>query len=96
MKAIAVLPNVMLKVSELGLKDAAWTVEGNRGVVLEAVEIFGVERCMWASNFPVAGLRIGYKAQLEGMLEILKDLSMDERDRFFRRNAANFYRIDID
>jgi predicted TIM-barrel fold metal-dependent hydrolase len=96
MKAIAVLPNVMLKVSELGLKDAAWTVEGNRGVVLEAVEIFGVERCMWASNFPVAGLRIGYKAQLEGMLEILKDLSMDERDRFFRRNAASFYRIDID
>lgn len=96
MKAIAACPNVNLKISELGLKDTPWTVEGNRGVVLDAVEIFGVERCMWASNFPVAGLRIGYKAQLEGMLEILKGLSGDETDRVFRRNAATFYRIDLD
>jgi predicted TIM-barrel fold metal-dependent hydrolase len=96
MKAIAARPNVNLKISELGLKDTPWTVEGNRGVVLDAVEIFGVERCMWASNFPVAGLRIGYRAQLEGMLEILKDLSEDELDRMFRRNAATFYRIDLD
>lgn len=95
MKAIAACPNVMLKISELGLKDAPWTVEGNRGVVLDALEIFGVERCMWASNFPVAGLRISYKAQLKGMLEIMKDLSADELDRVFHRNAAAFYRIDL-
>ena len=95
MKALAACPNVKLKISELGLKDAPWTIEGNRGVVRDAVEIFGVERCMWASNFPVAGLRIGYKAQLEGLLEILKDLSSDEIDQVFRRNAAAFYRIDL-
>jgi len=96
MRAIAGCPNVHLKLSELGLKDAAWTVDSNRGVVRDAVEIFGVERCMWASNFPVAGLRVGYQAQIEGMLEILGDLSADETDRVFRRNAAAFYAIDID
>jgi predicted TIM-barrel fold metal-dependent hydrolase len=96
MKAIAACPNVHLKISELGLKDAAWTVDGNRRVVQDAVEIFGIERCMWASNFPVAGLRVGYKAQLEGMLEIFKDLSNDEIDRVFRRNATDFYRIDLE
>ena len=95
MQAIAACPNVNVKLSELGLRDAAWTVESNREVVREAVAIFGVERCMWASNFPVAGLRIGYRAQLEGMLEILQDLSEDERDRVFCRNAAAFYRIDL-
>jgi predicted TIM-barrel fold metal-dependent hydrolase len=95
MKAIAACPNVRVKLSELGLKDAPWTVDGNRGVVLDAVEIFGVERCMWASNFPVAGLRIGYRAQLKGMLEILGDLSSDQTDQVFRRNAAAFYRIDL-
>jgi predicted TIM-barrel fold metal-dependent hydrolase len=95
MKAIAACPNVRVKLSELGLKDAPWTVEGNRGVVRDAVEIFGVERCMWASNFPVAGLRTGYKAQLEGMLEILGDLSSDEIDRVFHRNAAAFYGITL-
>ncbi|MCY4592142.1 MAG: amidohydrolase family protein [Alphaproteobacteria bacterium] len=93
MKTLAALPNVHVKLSELGLKDAPWTVDGNRRVVCEAVEIFGIDRCMWASNFPVAGLRIGYRAQLEGMLEILGDLSADDRDRVFRGNAAAFYRI---
>ena len=93
MTAIAACPNVSVKLSELGLKDAAWTVESNRGVVRDAVEIFGVERCMWASNFPVAGLRIGYRQQLEGMLEILSDLNGDERHQVFCANAAAFYRI---
>jgi predicted TIM-barrel fold metal-dependent hydrolase len=96
MKTIAACPNVQVKLSEFGLKDAPWTIEGNRGVVLDAVEIFDVKRCMWASNFPVAGLRIGYRAQLEGMLEILKDLSPDELDQIFRRNAATFYGINVD
>jgi predicted TIM-barrel fold metal-dependent hydrolase len=96
MKAIATCPNVQVKLSEFGLKDAPWTIEGNRGVVLDAVEIFGVERCMWASNFPVAALRIGYRAQLEGMLEILKGLSSDDLDQIFRRNAATFYGITLD
>ena len=94
MRAVAALPNVHVKLSELGLRDAPWTVQGNRGVVREAVEIFGVDRCIWASNFPVAGLRIGYREQLEGMLEILGDLPGPDIDRVFRQNAAAFYRID--
>ena len=94
MRAVAALPNVHVKLSELGLRDAPWTVEGNRGVVREAVEIFGVDRCIWASNYPVAGLRVGYREQLEGMLEILGDLPGPDIDRVFRQNAAAFYRID--
>ena len=38
MRAIAGCPNVHLKLSELGLKDAAWTVDSNRGVVRDAVK----------------------------------------------------------
>ena len=95
MRAIAACPNVRLKISELGLKDAPWTVDGNRGVVLDALEIFGPARCMWASNFPVAGLRVTYKAQLEGMLEITKGLTADEQARVFGLNAAAFYGITL-
>ncbi|MBT6137269.1 MAG: amidohydrolase family protein [Rhodospirillaceae bacterium] len=95
MRAIAACPNVRVKLSELGLADATWTVESNRGVVLDAVDIFGPERCMWASNFPVAGLRVSYREQLEGFLEILPGLTAEERDGVFRRNAANFYGIEL-
>ncbi|MBM85229.1 MAG: amidohydrolase [Rhodospirillaceae bacterium] len=95
MCAISACPNVHLKLSELGLKDALWTVDSNRRVIREAVEIFGIDRCMWASNFPVARLRVEYSEQIEGILEILSDLSSEEIDRIFRQNASAFYRIGI-
>jgi len=93
MRALAALPNVHCKVSELGLKDAAWTVAGNRRVVRDAVEIFGIDRCMFASNFPVAGLRVGYRAQIAGLLAMLDDLPRGDLDKLFRDNARAFYRI---
>lgn len=93
MATLARQPNVHVKVSELGLRDAAWTVEGNRGVVRETIAIFGIERCMFASNFPVARLRIGYDALVDAMQQILADLTPLQRDAFFRRNALAFYRI---
>ena len=93
MKALAANPNVYCKISELGLKHAAWTVEGNRRVVLEALEIFGLERCMFGSNFPVAGLRVGYRAQIVGLLTILDGLSRQELGKIFADNARRFYRI---
>ena len=93
MKAIARLPWVRLKVSELGLKDTPWELESNRRVVLEALEIFGVERCMWASNFPVSGLRISYRGLVEAMLDIFQDLSQREREAIFHDTATQFYRL---
>jgi predicted TIM-barrel fold metal-dependent hydrolase len=94
MRAIAGCPNVCLKISELGLKDQAWSVEGNRRVVCEAIEIFGIDRCMWASNFPVAGLKVGYRAQIEGILEIVDDLPSADIAKLFHDNARAFYGIE--
>lgn len=93
MRALAACPNVCCKLSELGLKNAAWTVESNRRVVLEAIEIFGIERCMFGSNFPVAGLRVGYRAQVAGLLKILSGFSSSDLQRLFKENAVRFYRI---
>src|SRR5215813_1370732 len=56
MEALARCANVHVKISELGLLHQPWTVDGNRRVVLDAVAIFGIARCLFASNFPVAGL----------------------------------------
>ncbi|MBH68871.1 MAG: amidohydrolase [Rhodospirillaceae bacterium] len=94
-KTISDCPNVFIKLSELGLKDEPWTVDSNRGVVLDAIETFGVDRCMWASNFPVAGLRISYKEQLEGMLEIMSNFPAEDIQKIFKDNAANFYNIQL-
>ena len=88
-------PNVHVKVSEFGLKDAAWEYESNRRVVLEAIAIFGIERCMFASNFPVASLRIDYDTLVRSLDRMLADRSQTDRDRFFWKNAAAFYRLSL-
>ena len=71
MEAVAHQPNVHVKVSEFGLKDSAWDYESNRRVVMEAIAIFGIERCMFASNFPVAGLRIDYDTLVRSLDRML-------------------------
>jgi predicted TIM-barrel fold metal-dependent hydrolase len=93
MERIAAEPNVHLKVSELGLRDQPWEYESNRRVVLDAIAIFGIERCMFATNFPVAGLRVGYDALVRAVSRMLAQFPAEARERFFWRNAKAFYRI---
>ncbi len=93
METLAREPNVHVKISEFGLKDSAWDYQSNRAVVLDAVSIFGIERALFATNFPVAGLRIGYGALVAAMSRMLSHLSPEQRDRFFWSNAKAFYRL---
>ena len=93
LEALARQPNVHLKVSEFGLKDQPWDYESNRAVVLRAISTFGIERCMFASNFPVAGLRVDYDTLVRSVSRMLEDFSERDRQRFFVQNAAAFYRL---
>lgn len=95
MERIAREPNVHLKVSEFGLKDGPWEYESNREVVRTAIAIFGIERCMFASNFPVAGLRVGFEALVTSVARMIEDLSDADRGRFFSDNANDFYRLGL-
>jgi predicted TIM-barrel fold metal-dependent hydrolase len=60
---------------------------------MDAIAIFGFERCMFASNFPVAGLRIDYDTLVRSLDRMLGEHSQADRDRFFWKNAAAFYRL---
>ena len=93
MERLAREPNVHVKVSEFGLKDRPWDYQSNRQVVLDALAIFGIERAMFASNFPVAGLRVGYGALVDAMTQMLGHLPAEQRERFFWKNAKMFYRL---
>ncbi|BAN27736.1 amidohydrolase family protein [Caballeronia insecticola] len=95
MEQLARQPNVFVKLSEFGLKDAPWNADDNRQIVLDAVSIFGVERCMFASNFPVAGLRVSYDVLIDSMKKMLEPLGRDALEKVFYRNALQFYRVVI-
>ncbi len=57
MEALAACPNVNCKISGLTVKGEPWTLAANKPIILDAIRIFGVERCMFASNIPVDGLK---------------------------------------
>jgi predicted TIM-barrel fold metal-dependent hydrolase len=62
-------------------------------VVLEAIEMFGVARCMFASNFPVDSLRVTYRQMFDDFKRMTRELSDAERRALFHDNAARFYRL---
>jgi len=93
MQALAACEQVCCKLSCLCLREGVWDYEGNRRIVLETIEIFGVERCMFASNFPVDGLRVSYGRMFEDFKRMTSALSVSDRRKLFHDNAARFYRI---
>lgn len=86
-------PNVRVKLSGICVPGQAWTPELNAPVVLEAVRLFGAERCMVASNFPVDGLVASFAAIMQGMRAITASLPRAARLRLFHGTAAEVYRI---
>jgi predicted TIM-barrel fold metal-dependent hydrolase len=94
MRTLAREPNTCAKISGLGLPGRPWTAEGNRRVVLETIEAFGVERCMFASNFPVDSLCGDIPTIFRGFETIVADFSQAERRALFADNAIRIYRID--
>jgi predicted TIM-barrel fold metal-dependent hydrolase len=85
--------NVMVKLSEFGLRGQPWDYASNARVVADVLAIFGPERCMFGSNFPVASLRIGYRQLVREMQRMLAGLDERQRDAVFCQNALDFYRI---
>ncbi|MGB8434681.1 MAG: amidohydrolase family protein [Burkholderiales bacterium] len=93
MRALAACPNVSCKLSCLCMRDGPWDYASNRAIVLETIELFGVDRCMFASNFPVDGLRVGFRQMFDDFKRMTADLTAEERNKLFHDNAARFYRI---
>jgi predicted TIM-barrel fold metal-dependent hydrolase len=94
MRALAACANCCCKLSCLCLPAAGWDYEGNRRIVLETIDLFGIERCMFASNFPVDALRIGFGPLFDDFKAMTAGLSRSDRRKLFHDNAVRFYRLD--
>lgn len=94
LSAFAEADNVAVKISGLGLPGQPWQAADNRVVVLDTIEIFGVDRCMFASNFPVDGLIGSFDTIFTGFKSIVQDFSETDRKKLFHDNAIRIYRIE--
>jgi predicted TIM-barrel fold metal-dependent hydrolase len=93
MRLLAGCANVSVKISGLAMFDHHWTVESLRPYVLETIDTFGVERAMFASNFPVDRQFGSYEKLWQAYASIVDDASAAEKEALFRRNAERVYRI---
>ena len=95
MHTLAEAPNTAVKISGLGEPQLPkWSVRTHRDVVLETIDIFGVDRCMFGSNYPVDRLYASYATIMGGFQEMTSRFSLAERRRLFSENAMHWYRID--
>lgn len=92
--ALAALgPQVHCKLSGLAMPLGSLDADVFRPWVEYALGAFGVDRCMFASNFPVDGMH-GTLDQLWSVYdELTASLSESDRDKLFATNAERVYRI---
>lgn len=93
LEKVAALPNVAMKISGLGRPGLPWSVEANGPIIRDAIGIMGVERCMFASNFPVDSLVGSFHEIFSGFLSVVADLSPAARRALFHDNAVRLYRL---
>jgi predicted TIM-barrel fold metal-dependent hydrolase len=93
MARLAACPNVVTKLSGLGTfihrNDPAHVAD----ILTDTVAIFGAERCLFGSNFPIEKLWTGYRELVDACRAATAPLGADQRDAIFGSTAMRVYRI---
>lgn len=93
--AIAAFPNVFCKISGMvtEAKWHQWKQEDFKIYLDTVVELFGTERIMYGSDWPVCTLSSSYEDMYEIVNDYFSEFSKDEQNNFFGLNATKFYRL---
>lgn len=103
---LAACPNVVIKLGGLGMlisgfgwheqltpPNSTELAEIMAPYYLWCIEQFGVERCMFESNFPVDKISYSYTVLWNAFKRISKDFSPGERASLFHDTAVKVYRL---
>jgi len=91
--AMAAFPNLHVKISGLGMYSSGITLPQTRQVIRDVIQIFGPERTIYGSNFPLEKLHASY-AEFFGIYRtVLAEYTEAEQRAVLHDSAAKFYRI---
>ena len=94
MERLAAEPQVECKLSGMVTETGpGWTVEQLAPYARHVLEVFGPERVIWGSDWPVLRLATDYTAWVDASEALLAHLDPAQRDAVFGRNAMRFYGI---
>lgn len=102
--ALAACPNVTIKLSGLGMRlsgfgfdeaarppTSAELADAWRPWMMTALDVFGSQRCMWGSNFPVDKGSYAMGIGLNAVKRLMADAPPEARHDVFWRTAARHY-----
>ena len=94
MAKLAECANVYVKVSGIGLKGIPWTVQNNGWIISETLSMFGPDRIMFASNFPVDSVCATFEEIFHGFMTVcaMKGYTYAEQRKMFYENCKRVYR----
>lgn len=93
MADVAGAPNVVCKISGLGMCDHGWSVNSIRPWVLSCIELFGADRTFFGTNWPVDRLYSSYGDVVDAYATIIAGASAGEQAALFAGNAERVFRI---
>jgi predicted TIM-barrel fold metal-dependent hydrolase len=82
-----------MKISGLGMCDNRWTLDSLRPWILSCIEIFGVSRVMFGSNWPVDRMYSSYPDIVSAYRTIVGDFTAAEQLAMLSGNAERLFRI---
>lgn len=93
MAELAKRRNVVSKLSGFGTFQHRLDPDMIGWLTSETVSIFGADRCLWGSNFPIEKLWTGYDTLLAAHRTAAGGLSAAEQDAIFFGTACRVYRL---
>jgi L-fuconolactonase len=90
---LAALDNIDCKISGLGMALRTTDPDQLRPWVETCIELFGVDRCLFGSNFPVDSTAGTYTDLINAYRHITSPLSLEDQHKLFVTNARHRYRL---
>lgn len=93
MRLLADCPNVNVKLSGLGTFVHRAHLDDIRPIVRETVAMFGPDRCVWGSNFPIEKLWTDYATVIGNIRQALADFAPADRRKILGDTARRLYQL---
>ena len=93
MERLAAVPSVSVKLSGLGTFIHRLDQAHIERTVQDTVALFGPERCLWGSNFPIEKLWTDYASLIQAYRRALAHLSPAAQEAIFGGTARQLYRL---
>ena len=68
-------------------------VEAQKDYYLHSIKVFGTQRCMFESNFPVDKQSISYSVLWNAFKKLASDFSEKDKNQLYYETAARVYKI---